>query len=121
MFKRACQVALIVLLGCCTVEAAQVTPATVLDNYRAELEESLVRDDFESALAVMRKMILLQRLGVRLSAGFYWEYAQVAIAARESRAAIAGLERYVELAGPSGRHYDAARAQLVRLKMGRTR
>lgn len=119
MPKMARWMAVIVLLGCCTVGAAQVPPETVLDRYQVKLEESLARGDFEAAMAVMRKMILLRTLGVRLSAGFYWEYAQVAIAVRDFRAAVAGLERYLELVGPAGTHYDEARLLLSHVKRGR--
>ena len=121
MPKAVRQIAVIVLLGCCTVAAAQAPLEAVLEGYQVELEESLAGDDFEAAMGVMRKMILLRLHGVRLSADFYWEYAQVATRTRDSQAAVAGLERYLELAGPAGEHYDEARLLLSHVKSGRIR
>ena len=52
--RRVRHIAMLVLLGCCTVAAAQAPLEAVLEGYQAELEESLARDDFEAAMGVMR-------------------------------------------------------------------
>ena len=117
MFRMARQVLVIVVLACSTIVAAQTEPE-VLTEYRAELDRSLARDDFESAMTVMRKMILLRLVGVRFSAEFYWQYARVGLAVRDHDVARAGLERYLDLAGPAGEHAGEARRLLASIRPG---
>ena len=66
----------------------------------------------------MDKIILLEtERGIALTAGFHWQYVQVARSAPDFAAVAAGLQRYLVLAGPSGEHYQEALFLLDHLEL----
>ena len=103
-------VVLAVVLGFSAPGAAWQLPAeTLLDKHWVQLERRLAFNDFEAALRVMDEIILLQgERGVALTAGFHWQYVEVARSARDRAALVDGLQRYLMAAGPSGEHYQDA-------------
>ena len=119
MWNRVCVVVVVVVLGISAAGAAGQLPAEArLDKYWLQLERRLAFNEFEAALRVMDEILLLQtERGMALTAGFHWQYVQVARSAGDYAAVAAGLQRYLVLAGPSGEHYQEALLMLDDLEL----
>ena len=98
-----------VLLGTLTAAAAQLPPEIMADRYLLQAERLIAEKNHKAALEVMDKIVALQREhGLTLPDEFHFKYAQIAMSAGSSKAALDSVNKYLATAGRGGQSYREA-------------
>ena len=99
-----------ILLGGFTVAAAQLPPEVMADRYLVQVERLIAENDYEAALDTMNEIVALQseHPNLTLPDVFHFKYAQVALGAGSSEAAIDSVTKYLATAGRDGEFYREA-------------
>ena len=102
-------VAVSIVFGGFTVAAAQLPPEIMMDRYLVRVEWLIAGNDYETALDTMNEIVAFQREhDLTLPEDFHFKYAQVALGAGSSEAAIDSVTRYLVAAGREGEFYREA-------------
>ena len=98
-----------VLLGGLTVAAAQLPPEIMADSYLLQAEQLISEQDYGGALDALNKIVALQsEHDLTLPDEFDFKYAQVALGAGLSEAALESVIKYLATAGRDGEFYREA-------------
>ena len=98
-----------VLLGTLTATAAQLPPEIMADRFLLRAERLIAEKDYKSALEVMNKIVALQKEhDLTVPDEFHFKYAQIAMSAGSSKAALDSVNKYLATAGRAGQSYREA-------------
>ena len=98
----------LVLLGLVTV-AAQLPPEIMADRYLVRVERLMAEKNHKAALEMMDKIIELQKEhNLTVPDEFHFKYAQIAMSAGLTKAALDSVNKYLATAGREGRFYREA-------------
>ena len=87
---------IIALLGLFTVASAQLPPKVIADKYLIQAEQLLKKQDYETALNLVEKIIALQKEhNLTLSDEFHFKYAQVAFSTGSFQTALESVSKYL--------------------------
>ena len=92
-------------LGGFTSVAAQLPPEIMADRYLVQVERLIAENDYAAALDTMNEIVALQ---IMLPDMFHFKYAQVALGAGSSEAAIDSVTKYLATTGRAGEFYRDA-------------
>ena len=118
-----------VLLGGFPGAAAQLPPEIMADSYLLQAEQLIAKQDYGGALDALNEIVALQREhNFTLPDAFHFKYAQVALGAGSSEAALESVTKYLATAGRDGEFYrealelmNKAQAEVEELKEQRER
>ena len=110
-----------VLLGTLTAAAAQLPPEIMADRYLLRAERLIAEKDYRAALEVMNKIVALQKEhDLTVPDEFHFKYAQIAMSAGSSKAALDSVNKYLATAGRAGAFYREALELLEEAEKKRT-
>ena len=97
-----------VWLGLVTV-SAQLPPEIMADRYLVRVERLMAEKNHKAALEMMDKIIELQKEhNLTLPEEFHFKYAQIAMSAGSTKAALDSVNKYLATAGREGQFYRQA-------------
>ena len=97
-----------VWLGLATA-AAQLPPEIMADRYLVRVERLMAEKNHKAALEMMDKIIELQKEhNLTVPEEFHFKYAQIAMSAGSTKAALDSVNKYLATAGRAGQFYREA-------------
>ena len=100
---------LVLVLSGFFTAAAQLPPEIMADRYLVRVERLMAEKNHKAALEMMDKIIELQKEhNLTVPDEFHFKYAQIAMSAGSTRAAIDAVNKYLVAAGRTGQFYKEA-------------